>query len=203
MASRTSWLFLLCACASAQSSSDWTPWSARPEIAPATSREGTTLTVSGAGNPAAYGGWTRRIDAIQPGAWYRFSASYRAQGVASENWQVVARIDWLDSAGRRAGQPEYAAWRRHENGWSHLEATAPAPSQAISARLELFLANAPNGRLDWRDVQLTPTSAPPERRIRVASINLRPDRVSSPAESVRQFVEVARRRVSGKADLIL
>lgn len=195
---------LVCAAACAQSNSAaWTPWSARAEIAPVTAREGELLTISGGGNPAAYGGWVRRVDSIRPAAWYRLTASYRASGVPAENWQVVARVDWRAADGRRAGQPEYAAWARRDGEWTRLEATIPAPDGAVSARVELLLANAENGRVAWRDVQLTEAVEPAQRRVRIASINLRPRDVSSPAEGVRQFIDTAERRIQGKVDLIL
>jgi len=194
----------LCASAWAQSgATDWRPWSARAEIAPATSREGGRLMIAGNGNAAAYGGWVRRIEGIRPGAWYRFTAAYRAEGVPAENWQVVARADWQDAGGRRAGQPEYAAWARREGGWTRLEAVIPAPGGVSAVRLELLLANAENGRVAWRDVQFTETTAPAPRRVRIASINLRPERVATPADGVRQFIETAERRIAGKVDLIL
>lgn len=194
----------LCASAWAQSgATDWNPWSARAEIAPATSRDGDRLMIAGGGNPAAYGGWVRRIEGIRPGAWYRFTAAYRAEGVPAENWQVVARADWQDAGGKRTGQPEYAAWARRDGDWTRLEAVIPAPEKVSAVRLELLLANAENGRVAWRDVQFTETTAPAPRRVRIASINLRPERVPTPADGVRQFIETAERRVAGKVDLIL
>lgn len=194
----------LCCCAGAQNPpSDWSAWSARPEIAPATSREGDLLVIAGGGNPAAYGGWVRKLEGIRPGTWYRLTASYRAEGVPAENWQVVARADWLDAGGKRTGQPEYAAWARREGDWTRVEAGIPAPEKASSVRLELLLANAANGKVAWRDVQFTETAAPAPRRVRIASINLRPSGIASPAEGVRQFIETADRRIAGKADLIL
>lgn len=194
----------MCACAWAQSgSTGWTPWSARAEIAPATAREGELLTIAGGGNPAAYGGWVRRVDGIRASRWYRLTAAYRATGVPAENWQVIARVDWRAADGRRAGQPEYAAWARRDGEWTRVEAVIPAPERAVAAQLELLLANAENGRVAWRDVQLTEATEPAPHRVRIASINLRPRNVASPADGVRQFIETAEERVTGKVDLIL
>jgi predicted amidohydrolase len=190
-------------CAFAQTKSEWKSWSARPEIAPVTTREGETLVVAGGGNASAYGGWVREQDGIRGGAWYRFTAEYRASGVAAENWQVVARLDWLDAGGKRAGEPEYAAWGKRDGGWTRLEALAPAPGNAAAVRIELLLANAERGRVEWRAVRVAEGAAPAARRVRIASVNLKPDRTGSAAESVRQFVELAEGRIEGKVDVIL
>lgn len=89
----------------------WTIWSARPETAPRVfvdavryRGEPGSLAISGNGNSAAHGGWERRVDGVTGQAWYRFAAYYRAAAVGSETWQVVARLDWRDNSGKRAGQ---------------------------------------------------------------------------------------------------
>jgi hypothetical protein len=95
---------------------EWTPWSPRAEIAPRafvdTTRdrgEGGALAIAGSGNAAAFGGWRRTIAGVQAGAWYRFRAYYQAEGVPSPNWQVIARVDWEDAAGKRVSKPDYAS----------------------------------------------------------------------------------------------
>src|SRR5438067_13877044 len=83
----------------------WTTWSARAETAPRAfidslhyrTKPG-SLAISGASNPAEHGGWERAVSGIEASAWYRFVAYYRAEAVPSENWQVVARLDWRNSA---------------------------------------------------------------------------------------------------------
>jgi hypothetical protein len=84
----------------------WTVWSPRKEIAPRAyvdelhSRSGRgALALSGNGNPAVFGGWERKLAGIEPGRWYRFHASYRAEGLDSAPRQVVPRLDWVDAAG--------------------------------------------------------------------------------------------------------
>jgi len=187
----------------AQTAAEWTPWSARAEIAPKTWVEGSVLAIAGDGNASAYGGWVRNVRDIRGGDWYRFTATYRAKGVPAENWQVVARLDWLDASGRRIGQPEYAAWGNRQGDWTRLDASVQAPTNAAAGRIELMLANAENGTVWWKDVAVSSSAPPPPRRVRIATVNLRPDRTGSSAESVRQFIETAERRIDGKVDLIL
>lgn len=194
---------LVCACAAAAQTGGWTAWSAREELKPDTAREGEWMVVRGGGRAESYGGWVRRVEGIRGGAWYRFSAEYQATGVAAENWQVVARVDWLDASGRRAGQPEYAAWLKRAGGVSRLQVAAPAPRNAVAARLELLLANAPAGEVRWRNARLEEVPPPAPRRIRVASVNLKPERTSGAAESVERFIRTVEERVDGRVDLIV
>jgi len=200
---KTAWAGWICLCAAMAQPGGWTVWSAREELRPDTAREGEWLVVRGGGRPESYGGWVRRVDGIRGGAWYRFAAEYVARGVQAENWQVVARLDWLDAQGRRAGQPEYAAWIEKQGDATRLSVTAPAPANAAAAKLELLLANAPSGEVRWRNARLEEIPAPAPRRIRVAAVNLRPERTAGPAESVEQFLRTVDQRVNGRADLIL
>jgi predicted amidohydrolase len=200
---KTAWAGWICLCAAMAQPGGWTVWCAREELRPDTAREGEWLVVRGGGRPESYGGWVRRVDGIRGGAWYRFAAEYVARGVQAENWQVVARLDWLDAQGRRAGQPEYAAWIEKQGDATRLSVTAPAPANAAAAKLELLLANAPSGEVRWRNARLEEIPAPAPRRIRVAAVNLRPESTAGPAESVEQFLRTVDQRVNGRADLIL
>lgn len=118
---------LLPVAALAQARAQWSVWSAREELRPEVAREGEWLVIRGGGRAGACGGWVRRIGGVRGGAWHRFSPEYQAHGVAAENWQVVACIDWIDAAGRRAGQPAYAAWSGKQAETTRLWVDAPAP----------------------------------------------------------------------------
>ncbi|MCX7603211.1 MAG: carbon-nitrogen hydrolase family protein [Bryobacteraceae bacterium] len=196
-------IWLLCAAAAAQDPAEWSVWSARGELRPETAREGEWLIIRGGGRPESYGGWVRRVEGVRGGAWYRFSAEYEARGVAAENWQVVARVDWLDGSGRRVGQPEYAAWSERKGEATVLWVSAPAPPLATSARIELLLANAPSGEVRWRNARLEQIPAPAPRRVRIAAVNLRPERTQSAQESVDAFLRLVDERLRTPADLIL
>jgi predicted amidohydrolase len=203
MTIRLSVVPLFCAAAWAQAGGDWAPWSARAEIAPVTAREGEWLVVRGGGKLESYGGWVNLVQGIRGGAWYRFTADYQARNLRAENWQVVARVDWLDERGRRTGQPEYAAWAERRGNETRLEALVPAPERAAAAKIELLLANAGPGEVRWKNARLEPAEAPPPRRIRVAAVHLRPANVRSPGEGVDQFVRLAEDRIQTPVDLIV
>jgi predicted amidohydrolase len=188
----------------------WTVWSARPETAPragvdpAVSRGGPgSLALSGAGAPA-FGGWERLVGGVEPGRWLRLVAHHRSAGLALEPLQVVARLDWRDARGARAGQPDYA-WREAGEGeWTRLLLEAPAPAGASAVAVQLFVSHLASGTVWWDDVSLEPIPAPPPRPVRVATVKLRPRDTGSPEESVRRFVEAVDAELApGTADVIL
>jgi predicted amidohydrolase len=190
-------------------SSGWQTWSPRAEIAPRTwvdqfhkRTPAGALAISGNSNPAAYGGWHHRVENIEAGKWYRLRAHYRTEGVPNEMIQVQARLDWLDAAGKRAGQPEFA-WQTTPDGeWTRIEAQAPAPAKASAVVLQLYLANAPSGTVWWDEIALEQIDAPAPRPVTVATINLQPSRTKDPQVSVKQFIEAVDQKVT-KADIVV
>ena len=177
----------------------WKTWSPPPEIAPRTFVDA-ALAVSGNSNSAAYGGWERSFPA-EPGKWYRLDASYRARRLTYERGQVVARLDWRSADGKRAGQPEYAYPMTADA--KTLTAQAPAPADAASVTVQLYLANAPQATVWWDDVGLRSVPAPPSRPVTVVSLNLRPHDTPYAADSLRQFIELARKIAPAKSDILV
>lgn len=90
-----------------------------------------------------------------------------------------------------------------EGGWTRVGAEAPAPADAVSVKVQLYLANAPQGTLWWDDVSLEEVAAPGPRLVTVASVNFRPSETQGGADNVRRFLEVVDREVPAKADIIL
>lgn len=188
----------------------WTTWSARPEIAPRTfvdtvhypSRPG-SLAISGASNASAYGGWEFAVRGVESGHWYRFTACYRAEGVDYESWQIVSRLDWVAADGQRAGQPDYAYHVTPAGEWKQVTLDAPAPPKATAVKLQLYLANAPQGTVYWDDIAFDEIPDPGPRKVRIASINLIPRNTRSPEESVSCFLENIEQSIKQETDLIL
>ncbi|MGH9719308.1 MAG: carbon-nitrogen hydrolase family protein [Bryobacteraceae bacterium] len=189
----------------------WTAWSIRAETAPRTLVEPAvsvgepgSLAVSGNGNIGAFGGWQRIIPDIRPGAWYRFTASYRAAGVTSENWQILPRVDWRSGEGKRArSHVDYVARSERQGAWTKVTLETQAHPGATSAALQLFLAHAPSGIVWWDQIEFEEIPAPGPRPVTIATINLRPQSTRAAAESVRQFLEMADQTVPAGADLVL
>lgn len=204
-------LWLLCAATlfAADPVPDWKPWAPRPEIAPHTyldplvaRNSAGALAVSGNSNAAVYGGWERRSP-VEPGKWYRFSAYYRPENLSYERGQVVAILDWQTGAGRRSGFPEFAARGRTDGPWRQLVAEVPAPSDARSVKLQLFLSHAPQGVVWWDDVTFEAVAAPAPRPVTVVSLNLHPEGSRDSTQSVDQFVSLARKVAPPKTDIIV
>lgn len=185
----------------------WTTWSHRAETMPRTwvdSKVGAgSLAISGGSNAAAYGGWRRLVSGVRPGEAIQFRATYRAEAVAAENWQVVARLDWQDGAGKRISEPDYIPWtRRTLDGWSEVRGDVVAPEGATAVYVELYLANAPQGTVWWDEVSLARVAVKPSK-VKVASVNLRPNNTAGSAESVAQFVQAIEKTVPKDAGVIL
>lgn len=188
----------------------WRTWSQRPDTMPSVSVESGgdlgepgALVVAGGGNEAGYGGWERELTGVEAGKWYRFEASYRAQDVKAENWQVVARIDWRGEGDRRRGQPEYAAWANREGQWTRLDSVVRAPEGATSARLQFFLLHAPQGKVWWDAISFKEVSAPGPRKVNVASVKLHPGRTGSKAASLAAFARTIKEKIPAGTDIIL
>ena len=189
---------------------DWSAWSHRPESMPRTfvdtqvSRGGRgSLAVNGQSNVAAYGGWRKHVTGLQGGDWLRLRAFYKAESVAAENWQIVARLDWQNAAGKRSGEPAYVPWTQRQGEWSELQSEAQAPAGTASVYVELFLANAPQGTVWWDDISLERIPAPPARKVNVATVNFRPQTSTGREENIRLFLAAIAKSVPANADVIL
>lgn len=192
-------LSVLLALLLADGSTGWRIWSPRAEITPAhTQAPSGELTLDGRGDPAAFGGWERSYP-IEPGRWYRLHVRYTATGLDYEPLQLPIRLDWQSASGKRAGQPDYA-WRTSTvKGERLVTLDAPAPADAAAVKVHLFLQNAPNAKVTWKDIQLTPVAAPSARNVKVAAIRLQP----KGADPVAAFLKLARAEVKTGTDVIL
>lgn len=189
---------------------DWRAWTARPETsarlfvdAVHNRAEPGSLAVSGNSNPAVCGGWERVVEGISAGQWYKLVAHYRGAGVDYEPRQVVARLDWSGPSGKRVGQPEYAYQSEPAGDWTRLTLSAPAPEKATSVRIQLMLWDAPQATLWWDEISLTPVAEPAPRKVKVASVNLRPLQTGSAKVSVEKFIQTIDAKLDDSVDLIV
>ncbi|MBI3209442.1 MAG: carbon-nitrogen hydrolase family protein [Candidatus Solibacter usitatus] len=187
----------------------WRLWSHREATAPRVfvdanvTRSGKgSLAVSGNSNLAEHGGWERNLE-VKAGTWYRLTAHYRAQGVQYPTWQIVSRLDWRDAKGKRAGQPDYVYAVKPEGEWTRTWMDVQPPANAASVNVQLFLSHAPAGTVWWDDVSLEEIAPPGDRKIRVATINLRLQGTKSREENVEKFVSALNAAAPGKLDMIL
>lgn len=192
----------------AENDPGWRPTAQRAEIAPRTYLDRTvyrsepaSLAIAGAGNAAAYGGWEYTAAGITPGRWYRLTAYSRVEGAGYRPLHSLARLDWAEASGKRAGQPEYAYRRESRGGWDQVTLEAPAPEKAAAVKVQLLLGHAPGATAFWDDVSLVEIPAPGVRGVRVAALNYRPGR--RVADNVAAFVQAVDAAVKDDADIIL
>jgi predicted amidohydrolase len=164
-----------------QTAQGWTAWAQRDEVRPRCFVDTTrfrsapdSLAISGNGNPLEYGGWSYPIGDIRAGQYYRITAYFRAESVPDAQRQILARLDWLDKSGKRAGQPDYAYETSAAGDWTRVTLTVPAPPQAASVRLELTLGWAPKGTVWWDDITFEEAAQPPDRWVRIGTVSLHP-----------------------------
>ena len=184
----------------------WSAWAERDEIRPkcfvdtAHFRSAPdALAISGNGNPAEYGGWAYPVAGVRAAQYYRLTACYRAKSVADEARQVVARIDWLDSQGRRVGQPDYAYETSADGDWTRVTLRVPAPLQAVRARIELSLGWAPLGTVWWDDVTFEEAQPPPARWVRVGTVSLHP---RNTPDNLGAYLQALDRIARDKPDIV-
>jgi predicted amidohydrolase len=68
--------------------------------------------------------------------------------------------------------------------------------------VELHLQWAPNGRVEWSDVEFAKTSPPPSRKTRLATIHYKPTG-KSPRENCEEFAPLLAEAAKQKADLVV
>jgi predicted amidohydrolase len=188
----------------------WEIWAPRAEIAPRGWLDATryrarpaSLALSGNSNPAVCGGWQRSAGGIEAGRWYRLTAHYRSEGPQDDALAVLPRLDWSDAEGKRAGQPDYA-WRVARDGeWRRVTLEAPAPDKAAAVKIQLLLLNAPQATVWWDDITLEAIPTPAPRLVRVAALNLRPEKNTTAARNVAAFIAGIEKAVPEKTDLIV
>lgn len=187
----------------------WETWSPRAEITPQLSVDKTggrdgkeALRIGGGGNPAAFGGWRKRVDGIKPGKTYRLTGWYRAEGIAQTQRSVAARLDWLNDKGQRVSAPDYAFDTEHHGKWTKIEYTATAPEYGQSVLIELSLAWASGGTVWWDDVTLTEVAPAKERTVRVATVYLRPRDTGTAEKAVAAFQKVIEDAATQRPDII-
>ena len=188
----------------------WRLWIPNPATAPLARLDTTTfrsrpdsLALAATADTGVLGGWERTVQGVREGQWYRLTVHYRAAGLEAERRQVVARTDWVNADGKRAGQPDYA-WRfSTEGGWRRLVLEAPAPRGAVAVKLQLLLWASRQGKVWFDDISLEAIPAPAPRLVTIAAVNLRPQQTGSAEASVARFIEAIDRTVPPKTDVIL
>jgi predicted amidohydrolase len=151
------------------------------------------LTLASSGKRYAYGGWRCRIESLEPQRYYRVRAQFTPSGFAGPaemRESVGMQIRWRGDFGD-AVAPTYVwdARETSDRGTFEFDRLVQAPPKTKAVELELVLQWTPSGKVAWRSISLQPSAAPAPRRVRVASVWLRPSQSKTAADSVLRFSE--------------
>jgi predicted amidohydrolase len=173
----------------------WKQFAPRASNAPSSElrkqHAGYTLTLASNGRRYAYGGWRCRIDNLQPEQFYRLRAQFAPAGFADTaalRESVGVQIRWRGDFGD-AVAPTYI-WETREAGDKGIfgfDRIVQAPLKTKAVEIELVLQWTPDGKVEWRSVSFQPTRAPAPRKVRVATVWLRPSQSKTGADSVQRF----------------
>lgn len=124
----------------------------------------------------------------------------------TQNRQVAADVDdtLKSTLGHTPGaEPEHPPdGATDSRGWTEVSGTYRAPSGAAKAVVELHLQWAPNGRVEWCDVQFVPTSPPQARLVRLAAVHYRPAG-KSPRQNCEEMAPFIAEAAKQRADLVV
>lgn len=224
-------LAVLLACQSLHASphlaGGWTVWSPREEAKPEAicsakggrNGKGSLVMESGAGEHWM-GSWERTFP-VEGGGHYKFTAWRKYRDVAVPRRSVYARVIWQDEKGgwvnweepAKSGynkgvipraEPEYPRDLGSAAGeWGRFEETLRAPANAKQAKVELFFQWAANARVEWCDVSLVKTAAPPARTVRLATVHFLPSEGKNPRDKPKLFAPLIADAAAKKADLVV
>jgi len=166
------------------------------------------------------GHWARTFP-VKGGHYYHFRALHRVTNVPAHRRSVLARIIWRDDQGQNVrrdetgatsyapgelpvAEPEYPVDRETgPAGWTEVADTYRAPSKASRAIVELHLRWASRAQVEWSEVSLTETNAPPARKVRLATVHFRPSGKKTAAENCRLFAPFIEEAAREHADLVV
>ena len=168
----------------------WHPLVPRTPVAPLTSvsagPQGYVLTVAATGASGVYGGWTTSVRGLEGGAHYRLRARARPEGIGSLRESVTIVLRWTGSFGEEVA-PDYVwDFDRQGDGTIAFDRTLQAPAGTTGVDVQLVLQWSATGEVAFDGLSLTAASAPPSRKVRIASIYYRPSQTRSGLDSVQQ-----------------
>jgi predicted amidohydrolase len=192
----------------------------RPEAAQFTGDDGSLRLVMSADGRAGLQGWFHRSFAVHGGEYRRFQVLRKTSGVEVPRLSAFARIVWQDEKGRTvhrdlptvgkyqppgsavAATPEYPIEQETFDGWTRISGTYRVPAAAQQATIELHFQWSREGQVEWRHVRWESVPPPPPRKVRLATIHLRPSG-GTPQANREQFAPLIADAAQQKADLIV
>ena len=220
------YLLLLLAHAANQSPNGWQTVAPRDEIRPEFSFEPrggpkhTGSLVVTHDHRDGLDGWFQKSFAASGGDYYRFHAVHKTRKVSVPRRSALVRVVWQDEAGHTvsadvpdrqvkelghvpSAEPEYPTdGATDSQGWTTVSGVYRAPTRATRAVVELHLQWAPNGRVEWSEVQFGKAPVPPPRKVRLATIHYKPTGKSA-RENCEEYAPLLAEAAKQKADLVV
>ena len=165
-------------------------------------------------------GWFEKSFAVSGGDYYHFHAARKTHKVSVPRRSALVRVVWQDEAGHTvsadvpdrqveelghvpSAEPEYPTdGATDSQGWTTVSGVYRAPNKATRAIVELHLQWAPNGRVEWSEVQFDKATPPPPRKVRLATIHYKPMGKSS-RENCEEYAPLIAEAARQKADLVV
>ncbi|MEC7566826.1 MAG: carbon-nitrogen hydrolase family protein [Planctomycetota bacterium] len=205
----------------------WNPKTPRSEIAPdfayapkgGPDGQGSFIISSNHQNGSF--GWFEKSFAIQGGQYYHFTALQKTRGAKLPRRTAVIRILWRDAKGNKVrhqdpstasystgtlppAEPEYPSIVRVlGNGWSQVEGIYQVPPDATQGIVELSYRWEARAKVEWADVKLIPTTPPPPRKVKLATVHFKPDGGNSNLEKCKLFEPLIAEAAEKGADIIV
>lgn len=204
----------------------WTTESPREEICPdfawepLDTEEDGLLLIRADEREGLMGGWTRTVP-VEGGKYYHFTVDRQTDGVSLPRRTAVARIVWLDEAGRKPiraqpsglsyrsqqrprAEPDFPKLVSSDQGWDRLEGVYHAPPGATHAKIELnFRWGEPHSSVRWSVPTMKVGSPPDPRTVRLATVHFRPTKGKTPQKKREQFAPLIAEAAQRGADLIV
>jgi len=160
----------------------------------------------------SHGAWVKTFP-VKGSQGYRFRVWKRTEQLPVSRRHAVAKITWLDAQGNLIPSTVQGAADRvrpvfpadaktNQAGWTEVTDVYHVPAEATQAKVELHLRWAGQGRVLWSMPELVPEAVPAQRKIRLASAHLRPQKGKSAMENCRQFAPLIAEAGEKQADLI-
>lgn len=209
-----------------QATDGWATYAPREEIRPRFSADAKggrdikgSLVIEADEREGLHGCWTKTFQ-IEGGKVYRFQAFRKSANVSSPRRSALVKVTWLDTAGKMVvndrprvtnflagfqaiAEAEHPVDKETDaGGWTEVSGIYRAPREAKQAKIELCLLWAPRGRVEWSAISLRETDALPQRKVRLATIHLKPNG-KTPEGNRRLFVPLIEEAARKKADLVV
>ncbi len=183
---------------------DWRPYAQREALKPKYDQdaESGTLILRSSGSFRCNGAW-RRVYAVKENQFYGFEVEYRAERVALVRRSVLAQVDWIGADGLRVGYPDYPSnLVDRGSGWKELSEVIRAPEGATAAQVDLILRWDSEGEVRWRNVRFQSAAAPAHRRVKLATVNYRPQNSTGPRQNLEEFSRFVELAADEGADIV-